>query len=220
MDSNQEYDEQYAQPGFQGQPQGYDAQQGYDPHQQAYDGDYSESIPDILYLNHYCAHAFPPQDDTEEARIAADASWEPVRDWMRTHSAEEVRAAAEQRDDAGKTALHFACQNAPPPDVIDVFLSIAVDIVQWPDSFTWLPIHYACAYGADTQVIKSLAEAFPESKTTVDRKGRTPLHFALGTSNSNSPAVVVLLSSTGAASFADNDGLLVSEKRSMCARAQ
>jgi hypothetical protein len=178
--------------------------------QEAYD-DYSNSIPDILYLNHYCAHAFPPQGNTDEARAEADASWEPVRDWMRTHAAEEVRAAAEQRDDAGKTALHFACQNAPPPDVIDVFLSIAVDIVQWGDSFGWLPIHYACAYGADTEVIKSLAQAYPESKTTVDRKGRTPLHFALGTSNSNSPVVVVLLSSTGAASYADDNGMLVSK---------
>ena len=128
---------------------------------------------------------------------------------MRTHTAEEVRAASEQRDDAGKTALHFACQNRPPSDVIDVFLSIAVEIVQWPDTFGWLPIHYACAYGADTDVIKSLAESYPDSKTTIDRKGRTPLHFALGTANSNSAAVVVLLSSTGAASYADDNGMLV-----------
>lgn len=178
--------------------------------QQYYEGGFSGNVPDILYLNHYCAHAFPPQDDSDEAKAAADYSWEPIRDWMRTHSADEVRAAAEQRDDAGKTALHFACQNSPPKDVIDVFLSIAAEIVQWPDSFGWLPIHYACAYGADTQVIKILAEAFPESKTTVDRKGRTPLHFALGTANSNSPAVVVLLSSTGAASYPDDNGMLVS----------
>ena len=172
--------------------------------------DYTESIPDISLLHHYCANATPPVDESEEAKEIADASWGPVRDWMRTHAAEEVRAAAEQRDDAGKTALHFACQHRPPSDVIDVFLSIAVDIVQWPDSFGWLPIHYACAYGADTEVIKSLAEAFPESKTTIDRKGRTPLHFALGTANSNSAAVVVLLSSTGAASYADDNGMLVS----------
>lgn len=180
--------------------------------QQYYDEGYMDdtNVPSVLLLNHFCAHAFPPQDDSEEAKASADHSWEPVRDWMRTHSADEVQAAAEQRDDAGKTALHFACQNSPPKDVIDVFLSIAADIVQWPDSFGWLPIHYACAYGADTQVIKSLAEAFPESKTTVDRKGRTPLHFALGTSNSNSPAVVVLLSSTGAAGYPDDNGMLVS----------
>ena len=192
-------------------PQGpYGHDPNYDDH---YDGStvgYSECVPDILLLNQFCANATPPADASDEARTEADASWEPVREWMRNHTAEEVRAAAEQRDDAGKTALHFACQNSPPPDVIDVFLSIAVNIVQWPDSFGWLPIHYACAFGADTEVIKSLAEAFPESKTTVDRKGRTPLHFALGTSNSNSPAVVVLLSSMGAASYADDNGMLVS----------
>jgi hypothetical protein len=208
-----------AHPGFDDEQQGLFHHEGSVPDQQPLDGQpppyddgYSESVPDILYLNHHCAHAFAPQDASEEALEAADRSWEPVRDWMRNHSADEVRAAAEQRDDSSKTALHYACQNAPPQDVIDVFLSIALEIVQWPDSFGWLPIHYACAYGAGTQVIKSLAEAFPESKTTVDRKGRTPLHFALGTANSNSPAVVVLLSSSGAASYADDNGMLVSCK--------
>jgi hypothetical protein len=203
-----EFDLANPDPGYIQQQQPYD-----DPNYDQYDEStvgYSESVPDILLLNQFCANATPPADTSDEARTEADASWEPVREWMRNHTAEEVRAAAEQRDDAGKTALHFACQNAPPPDVIDVFLSIAVNIVQWPDSFGWLPIHYACAFGADTQVIKSLAEAFPESKTTVDRKGRTPLHFALGTSNSNSSAVVVLLSSMGAASYADDNGMLVS----------
>ncbi len=190
--------------------QQFDGQQPPPP--PPYDDGYSESVPDILYLNHHCAHAFAPQDSTEEALEAADRSWDPVRDWMRAHTGEEVRAAAEQRDDSSKTALHYACQNCPPEDVVEVFLSIALEIVQWPDSFGWLPIHYACAYGAGTQVIKSLAQAFPESKTTVDRKGRTPLHFALGTANSNSPAVVVLLSSSGAASYADDNGMLVSCK--------
>jgi hypothetical protein len=193
-------------------PQDGSGSQPFDGQTPTYDDGYSESVPDILYLNHHCAHAFAPQDNSEEALEAADRSWEPVRDWMRTHSAEEVRAAAEQRDDSSKTALHYACQNCPPKDVIDVFLSIAIEIVQWPDSFGWLPIHYACAYGAGTAVIKSLAEAFPESKTTVDRKGRTPLHFALGTANSNSPAVVVLLSSSGAGSYADDNGMLVSNR--------
>ena len=111
------------------------------------------------------------------------------------------------------TALHIACRNVPPSDIIDVLLSIAVDTAQWQDSFGWLPIHYACACGADPKVIQSLAEAFPESKATVDRRGRTPLHFALGNSNPDSPvspSVVVLLSSTGAASFADDNGMLVS----------
>ncbi|CAB9527056.1 Ankyrin Repeat [Seminavis robusta] len=166
-------------------------------------------VPDIQMLNLHCARAFPPRNRTPEAKEEAAASWEPVREWLRTRSAEEVRAAAEQRGDSAMTALHFACRNAPPTDVIDVFLSIAEDTVQWPDSFGWLPIHYACACGAETEVIKQLAEAFPESKTTVDRRGRTPLHFALGNSSKPvSPDVVVLLSSSGAAGYADDNGML------------
>ena len=201
---------QYApqQPPFYGDGNGEDG---------TYDGqtsaDFANSVPDISFLNHYCANSIPPRYSSAEARAEADASWEPVREWIRTHSADEVREGAEQRGDSAMTALHSACRNAPPPDVIDVFLSAAIDTVQWPDSFGWLPIHYACACGADEEVIKSLAEAFPESKMTVDRRGRTPLHFALGNSNPEnpvSPAVLVLLSSSGAASYADDNGMLVS----------
>ena len=75
---------------------------------------YGESVPDIMLLTHFCSMAHPPQDDSEQAWLDADQSWDGVRDWMRTHSAEEVQAAATQRDEAGKTALHTACQNAPP----------------------------------------------------------------------------------------------------------
>ena len=235
VDHNQLYNQNLGYPDDSYQD-GNSAQVGYDGHvangqehyagedhrqvggdEITYDGqttvDYSQSVPDIMLLNHYCANAIPPRDSSEEARLEADHSWEPVRQWLRTHSAEEVRTGAEQRGESAMTALHFACRNAPPLDVIDVFLSIAVDTVQWPDSFGWLPIHYACACGADGEVIKSLADAYPESKTTVDRRGRTPLHFYLGNSNPEkplSPAVVVLLSSTGAAAYADDNGMLVS----------
>lgn len=183
----------------------------------SYDEVYSE-IPDILCLAHFCALAHPPRDDSEQALFASRESWEPVREWMRTHSAEEVKIAAEQRDDAGKTALHFACQNVPPEDIVNVFLIVAMDVVQWPDSFGWLPIHYACAYGASATVIKALAESYPASKTTRDRKGRTPLHFALGTSNVHSPDVIVVLGSTGAASYEDDNGMLVCCDVAVCVR--
>jgi hypothetical protein len=177
-------------------------------------GDYS-SIPGIFQLNHLCANASAPADLSKEAKLEAEESWEPVREWLRSHNADEVRQAAEHRGDSSMTALHFACRNQPPIDVINVFLSIALETVQWPDTFGWLPIHYACACGAQTEVIKALAEAFPESKTTVDRRGRTPLHFALGNGNQNagklaSPAVVAILSSSGAAAYADDNGMLVS----------
>lgn len=203
FDGQQMYDPQYAgQPEFDGEYYGEegDGQNG---------GDYQ--IPDILLLNHYCASAHPPRDSSEEAKQEADLSWEPVREWLRTHSADEVRDGAQQRGDSNMTALHVACRHVPPKDVTDVLLSIAGVTAQWEDGFGWLPIHYACACGADAGVIKSLAEVYPESRTTVDRRGRTPLHFALGNSNPDnpvSPDIVVLLSSTGAASQVDDNGML------------
>jgi len=173
--------------------------------------DTAPTLPDHLYLMTYCSQAFSPKDDTPDSLEAAAASWEPVRDWLNNRSDEEIRDASEMRDDVGKTALHFACQNIPPIDIIEALLGLAPEIVQWPDSFGWLPIHYACAYDAEADVIKNLAETFPESKTTVDRKGRTPLHFflgTLGTRNSNSAEIVLLLSNTGAATYPTDEGLL------------
>jgi hypothetical protein len=106
-----------------------------------------DAVPDVMLLNLLCARAKAPKD-TDESKTDAYNSWQPVREWLSTHSAEEVRAAAEQRGESGLTALHFACRNVPPIDVIDVFLSIAEDTVRWPDSFGWLPVHYSAASGA------------------------------------------------------------------------
>ena len=166
-----------------------------------------DAVPDLMMLNLLCARAKAPKE-SEESLVEAEKSWAPVRDWLSSHNADEVRAAAEQRGESGLTALHFAARHDPPLDVIDVLLSIAQDTVQWPDSFGWLPIHYACASGSDTAVIKTLADAYPESKTTVDRRGRTPLHFALGDKPA-SPDVIFLLSSSGAAQYPDEIGMLV-----------
>jgi hypothetical protein len=167
-----------------------------------------DSAPDIMLLNLYCAKAKPPKD-TEESKIIAEKSWQPVRQWLSSHSAEEVRAASQQKGEGGLTALHFACRHVAPIDVVDVLLAIAADTVSWPDSFGWLPIHYACASGSDSEVVKALAEFYPESKTAVDRRGRTPLHFALG-DRPASPDVILILSSSGAAGFPDEIGMLVS----------
>ncbi|KAL7556480.1 hypothetical protein ACA910_003113 [Epithemia clementina (nom. ined.)] len=169
-------------------------------------GGESTSVPDVMVLNVLCAQAKAPKE-TEDSIAEAEESWQAVREWLSSHDAETVRMAAEQRGESGLTALHFACRNVPPLDVIDVFLSIAADTVQWPDSFGWLPVHYACASGSDTAVIQALTESFPESKTTTDRRRRTPLHFALGEKPA-SPDVIFLLSSTGAASYPDEIGML------------
>jgi len=57
-----------------------------------------------------------------------------------------------------------------------------------------LPIHYACAYGIPTSVIKVLVTAYPESINVTDKFGRTPLHYSMrNADNSESPQRVQLL---------------------------
>mmetsp|Transcript_50526 Transcript_50526/g.152217 ORF Transcript_50526/g.152217 Transcript_50526/m.152217 type:complete len:851 (-) Transcript_50526:98-2650(-) len=137
------------------------------------------------------------------------ASWDAVRNWLRSHGADAARQGAERLGEYNTTPLHLACRNCPPVDVVDVLLSAAPDTVRWEDSFGWLPLHYACANGASEDVLRILAEAFPDSRTATDRRGRTPLHFTLGnTDRPAAPAAVVLLASTGAAACSDENGML------------
>ena len=42
-----------------------------------------------------------------------------------------------------------------------------------------LPMHYACAYGTTTNVLKVLEEAYPESINAKDDNGKTPLHMVM-----------------------------------------
>jgi len=55
-------------------------------------------------------------------------------------------------------------------------------------------LHYACANGTEIEVVKLLLDAYPDSKLTTDKRGRTPLHFALGNvENPPDPPLVILL---------------------------
>lgn len=58
------------------------------------------------------------------------------------------------------------------------------------------PIHYSCAYGTSTEVIKALIEAHPKSIYCTDDNGFTPLHYAMGNcERKESPgAIKVILS--------------------------
>jgi hypothetical protein len=120
--------------------------------------------------------------------------WDYVRQWLQTHSIDETKLAVEAKGDFDTSALHVACRNHPPVDVIEVMLMAAPDIIFWADSFGWLPLHYACANGADITVITLLVNAFPDSRLNTDKRGRTPLHFALGNvTNLATPSLVKLL---------------------------
>ena len=64
----------------------------------------------------------------------------------------------------------------------------------FPDENGMLPLHYACAYGATEEALRVLTDNHIETITATDRRGRTPLHFALGNADRPaSPGVVNLL---------------------------
>ena len=119
--------------------------------------------------------------------------WDVVREWLQSHDFNETKAAIEYKGEFDTTALHVACRNRPPKDVIDVMIMAAPDMIFWADSFGWLPLHYACANGAEIDVVGALLEAYPDSKLTTDKRGRTPLHFALGNVEQPPTAMLVQL---------------------------
>jgi hypothetical protein len=52
--------------------------------------------------------------------------------------------AVECRGEFDTTALHVACRNHPPADVVEAMLRAAPDMIFWADSFGWLPVSCRC----------------------------------------------------------------------------
>ena len=180
-----------------------------DPYGTSLDGGRDGSASDDNNQLRLLCNAVTAPSVDDEGQHDNDREWDSIRQWLLTNGAKEARQAVESLGEYQTTALHLACRNVPPVDVIDAMLSISPETVQWEDSFGWLPLHYACANRAPDVVLKMLAEAYPESMTSTDKRGRTPLHFALGNSDHPcTPAAVLLLSSSGAGSCADENGML------------
>lgn len=70
-------------------------------------------------------------------------------------------------------------------------------------------MHYACANGTDIEVVKILLDAYPDSNLTTDKRGRTPLHFALGNvENPPTPKLVKLLAGGESTKWPDENEML------------
>ena len=91
---------------------------------------------------HYLCETVSSLDAGPDGFAEREEAWDAIRQWLRTHTAEEARQAAELTGEYKTTALHLTCRNVPPVDVVDVLLSAAPDTVEWEDSFGWLPLHY------------------------------------------------------------------------------
>jgi len=72
--------------------------------------------------------------------------WDLVRTWLSDHSLDETKSAVELKGEFDTTALHVACRNKPPVDVVDIMLMAAPDMIFWADSFGWLPVSLLYSY--------------------------------------------------------------------------
>lgn len=151
--------------------------------------------------------------ELQQKRELAENTWDLVRKWMRANPLPEQRqAAAYIRGTADATPLHLMCKlHHPPVDVISAIVEAAPDIVSWTDSHGWLPLHHACANGANPDVMKILVEKYPQGKVAQDNQRRTPLHF-YATRNSDNPAQMtenaLMLTDSGAPELTDKGGML------------
>uniref|UniRef100_A0A7S4J4N8 Ion transport domain-containing protein n=1 Tax=Odontella aurita TaxID=265563 RepID=A0A7S4J4N8_9STRA len=101
-------------------------------------------------------------------------------------------------DRRGRTPLHFALGNTvgrPATSDTVRLLGGADGAGRSSDENGMLPLHYACAYGASEEALAVLTDDDRVSTIVAsDKRGRTPLHFALGNCDRPfSPAVVRLL---------------------------
>mmetsp|Transcript_8158 Transcript_8158/g.20070 ORF Transcript_8158/g.20070 Transcript_8158/m.20070 type:complete len:233 (+) Transcript_8158:94-792(+) len=78
----------------------------------------------------------------------------------------------------GMSFLHAVVRNSPPLEVVTDMIRICPDSPNARDCLNRTPLHVAAGVGANVQVIKCLAMAYPEACKIQDEDGRTPLHFA------------------------------------------
>eukprot|EP00548_Thalassiothrix_antarctica_P006573 CAMPEP_0194130012 /NCGR_PEP_ID=MMETSP0152-20130528/1185_1 /TAXON_ID=1049557 /ORGANISM="Thalassiothrix antarctica, Strain L6-D1" /LENGTH=628 /DNA_ID=CAMNT_0038824419 /DNA_START=65 /DNA_END=1951 /DNA_ORIENTATION=- len=89
--------------------------------------------------------------------------------------------------------LHATCIFRSPLALIEALIAAYSDGPQMKDDQGMLPIHLACRNGASKGVVLTLLNAFPQSISVTDRKGRTPLILVESSSSQNKEAVIVAM---------------------------
>ena len=151
--------------------------------------------------------------ELQQKRELAESTWDLVRRWMWANPLPEQRqAAAYVRGTADATPLHLMCKlHHPPVDVISDIVEAAPEIVSWKDTHGWLPLHHACANGANPDVMRILVDVYPQGKLSQDNQKRTPIHF-YATRTSDNPTFMtenaLMLTDSGAAELTDKGGML------------
>jgi len=186
---------------------------------------------DVTPLHLMCKLNNPPTDVVSDIVEAAPevVSWVDSHGWLPLHHACANGASTEVlqiltaaypeskivQDNQNRTPLHFyATRNADNPAAMATNVELLSDTgaAELPDRGGMLPMHYACAYGTSPTVLKVLAFAYPESLSTKENKGRTPMHLAMVNAHRDaSPGVLgFLLENEGAktVNMRDHEGNL------------
>jgi ankyrin repeat protein len=168
---------------------------------------------DVTSLHLMCKLNNPPTDVINDLVEAAPevVSWVDSHGWLPLHhacangvSTEVLRiliSAYDEgktvQDNQNRTPLHFyATRNADNPSAMAANVELLSDTgaAELPDRGGMLPMHYACAYGANPIVLKVLNHAYPESMSSKENKGRTPMHLTMVNAHRDaSPGVLTFL---------------------------
>lgn len=111
-------------------------------------------------------------------------------------------AVREQRKDKAWTVLHY-CERASPA-VVKLLLARCPENTSCKDTGGMLPLHWAAEGSDAAEVVRLIAEAFPEGKQIQDARGLYPYDLAL--QNSALQGNTELLSSLAVEALADEAG--------------
>jgi ankyrin repeat protein len=182
-------------------------------------------------LHLMCKLNNPPSDLIQDIVDAAPdvAGWTDSHGWLPLHHACANGASPDvlrllidaypdgktTQDSLNRTPLHFyATRNSDNLAYMVENVEMLCDsgAAELTDRGGMLPMHYACAYGTSSVVLKVLADAYPDSLTAREQKGRTPMHLAMVNAHRDaSPGVIrFLLEGEGSQTVnrRDHDGFL------------
>eukprot|EP00957_Ditylum_brightwellii_P165214 12578765-Ditylum_brightwellii.AAC.1 len=117
-------------------------------------------------------------------KLCDKGNWSEASTYL-VHNTDAARDAASKPGGYGEwNPLHLACKRDAPADIVDSLLQLAPQSSAAFDLYHRLPIHYVAELGtSDLEVLQVLIESSPESLTTSDSEGRTPLHLCFLASN-------------------------------------
>jgi len=90
--------------------------------------------------------------------------------------------------------LHEVCRSKPPFDVVDALIKTYPEALRSQETVHhFTPLHFACRYGASSEVIQRLTEASPASVSLKDKFGNTPMMLTRRSSQPNRGSILELL---------------------------